>query len=44
MSRFGAVLPITTGKGPGFQTVDGRWCGILESPHGANEHFHFERN
>lgn len=44
IDRLGDPVPITTSTGPGFQTRDGRWLGILEYEGTANEHFHLERN
>lgn len=44
IERLGPAEPVTTSTGPGYQTVDGRWLGILEYEGKANEHFHLERN
>lgn len=44
IARLGPPVAVTTPTGPGYQTADGQWLGILESRGKPNEHFHLERN
>lgn len=44
IGRFGDPLALATSTGPGFQTADRKWLGILEGQGTPNEHFHFQRN
>jgi len=44
IERLGPAEQVETPSGPGWQTKDGRWLGILESIGLPLEHFHLERN
>lgn len=44
ISRLGRAVVVETPTGPGYQTADGRWLGILEYEGRTREHFHLERN
>lgn len=44
ITRLGTPVVVETATGPGYQTRNGKWLGILEFEGQAREHFHFERN
>jgi len=44
IERLGPADKVQTPTGPGYQTKDGRWLGILENIGLPLEHFHLERN
>lgn len=44
LRRLGTPVVVETPTGPGYQTSDGRWLGILEYQGQPREHFHFEQN
>jgi len=44
IARLGTPVAVTTPTGPGYQTANGQWLGILEYQGQAREHYHVERN